>query len=264
MRIFILSFLFVSYLFSGVYYSKLEPVYLYNIKAAASGKVLYVNKKLEGMKSNQKIFIKLDDFINKKDLESSRLKLKFLQNTKKSLLQNLENSKKSERVKQDNYNRIKKLKTKSKFEKDNELINLLNAQNQVLSLVQSFENINIQIADLKYKIDSLKDTIDKKNIYLQKNSYIYKLYVKEGDYVNIGANLVDVYDTSKGKLTIFLSQEDMTNIEKKTLYIDGKVSQNKIDKIWKVADTENISSYRAEILVNNPKQFSKLVKIEIK
>jgi len=263
LRILVLCICVISFLQAGVYYSKLEPIELYKIKANASGGVVYANKQMEGKLSDDKIFIKIDDALNKEDLKSSLEKLNFLQNSKESLEKNLKNSKKIMHIREENYNRIKNLKTKSKFEKDNEFINLLNTKNQVLSLTQSLENLNIQIADLRYKIKSLKDTIKKKNIYI-KNRYIYKLYVKEGDFVGIGSPLVDVYDISKGKLTIFLSKEDLKGIENKSIFIDDKLSNKKFSKIWKVADSENISSYQAEIIVDAPKQFSKLVKIEVK
>ena len=93
---------------------------------------------------------------------------------------------------------------------------------------------------------------------------IYKTYVNEGDFVNIGAPLVDAYDISKGKLTIFLSKEDVEKAPSSVMYINDKATKIKIDKVWKVVDTQNISSYRTEIIVPAPKRFSELLKIEFK
>jgi len=54
------------------------------------------------------------------------------------------------------------------------------------------------------------------------------------------------------------------DIKNKTIYLDGKKSDLKISKLYTVADTKHISSYKCEIIIPAPKTFSKLTKIEFK
>jgi hypothetical protein len=71
-------------------------------------------------------------------------------------------------------------------------------------------------------------------------------------------------DLSKGKLEIFLPINSANSYTNKTIYLDSVKTDLKINKIYKVADSKNISSYKCEIIIPNPKKFSKLVKIEFK
>jgi multidrug resistance efflux pump len=247
-----------------VYYAKVEPYEVYHVKASASGSVILVFKEAEGRVSNGGILIQIDDFLNKKELESSKKKLEVQKRSYVLLEKNIQNSKKVEEIRKDNYNRIKNLKTKSKISKDAELINLINATNQVISLENSLQNLQVTISDLEYKIAYLEDTIKKKRVKIKKGFLIYKVYVSEGDFVGIGAPLVDAYDITKGRVVIYLSSEDVDIAKDAVLYVNDKPTKYKISKVWKVADSNNISSYRAEIIVDAPKHFSRLFKIELK
>ncbi len=249
---------------ASIYYAKVEPVQKYIIKAAVSGKVLHSNEKVEGRISNGGVIVKLDDILNKEDLKSSYKKLKFLEEMIGITKDNIKNAKIIADIKKNNYNKIKNLKTKPRVEKDNELINTVNAQSQVLNLMSNLENLKSQINDQKYKIATLKDQINKKRITIPKGYLIYKLYVKNGDFVNIGTPIVDAYDESKAKLTIYVLKEDYDLAKNGVIYIDGKPTPYKVDKLWNNTDTQNISSYKAEIVISAPKLFSKLVKIEFK
>ncbi len=249
---------------ASIYYAKVEPYEKYSIKAAASGEVMSVFKEAEGRVSKGGVLIRIDDALNKKDLESSNKKLKSLKRTMELTVKNLKNSKEVERIRENSYKRIKNLKTKSKASKDAELINLINASNQVLSLENSLENLKVSISDLEFKIASLEDVIKKKSIKIKQGYLIYKIYVNKGDFVNVGMPVVDGYDISKGKLTIYLSSEDVQKAKQSKIYINDKLSNLSIDKIWKVVDTQNISSYKAEIIMPAPKRFSELLKIELR
>ena len=249
---------------ASIYYAKVEPYDSFTIKAAASGQVVSVFKEAEGKISNGGVLIQQDDFLNKKELVSSQSKLQSLKKTLQLTKENLKNSQKVEQIRKDNYSRIKNLKTKSKTSKDAELISMISASNQVLGLENSLENLKVSITDLEYRIATLKDTIEKKSIKISKSFLIYKIYASEGDFVNMGTQLVEAYDVSKGKLTIFLSKEDVAKTKSSVIYVNDKPTKLQFDKIWKVADTQNISSYRAEIIIPAPKMFSKLLKIELK
>jgi biotin carboxyl carrier protein len=249
---------------ASIYYAKVEPYETYSIKATASGEVMSVFNESEGKISKGGVLIQIDDFLNKKELKSSYKKLEILKRTMQLTEKNVKNSKEVERIREENYKKIKNLKTKSRTSKDAELINLINASNQVLSLENSLENLKASINDLEYKIASLEDVIRKKSIKIKKGFLIYKIYITQGDFVNVGTPLVEAYDISKGKLTIYLSKEDVDKANSSKIYINGKQSNYKLDKIWKVVDTQNISSYRAEIIIPAPKRFSELLKIEFK
>ncbi len=264
MKIFVAILLLTFELFAGVYYAKVEPVESYTIKSAASGKVMNAYEDAEGQVSKGGVIVQLDDLLNKEDLKNSKLKLRTLKEMLKITLKNLENAKKIAKIREKNYEKIKKMKTKSRVEKDNELVNMINSENQVLSLMSSAESLKSQINDQNYKIASLEDLIAKKRITIPKGFLIYKLYIKDGDYVNVGTPVADVEDISKAKLTIFVSKEDYDLAKNGVIYLDGKKTSYKVNKLWDVADTQNISSYKAEIVIKAPKVFSKLVKIELK
>ncbi|MBL0687027.1 MAG: HlyD family secretion protein [Sulfurospirillum sp.] len=256
--------IFTLSLNASIYYAKVEPYVAYSIKASVSGEVMSLFKEAEGKVSDGKVLIQIDDFLNKKELKSSKIKLLSLERTMKLISKNVKNSQEVERIREENYKKIKDLKTKSRTSKDLELINLINSSNQVLALKNSLENLKVSISDLSFKIDSLKDSISKKSVEVEKGFLIYKTYVDRGDFVNVGTPLVDVYDISKGKLTIYLSKEDVKKAKNSILYINDQKSDYKIDKIWSVVDTQNISSYKTEIIIPAPKRFSELLKIELK
>jgi hypothetical protein len=89
--------------------------------------------------------------------------------------------------------------------------------------------------------------------------------VRTGDYVNPGTPLAAVYDISKAKLVLFLEPEELNKVKERTVYIDGKKTAYKVNKVWNVADEKFISSYRAEIYLPAPKEkFSQLLKVELK
>ncbi|NPA50241.1 MAG: hypothetical protein GXO02_01265, partial [Epsilonproteobacteria bacterium] len=120
-----------------------------------------------------------------------------------------------------------------------------------------------QLNSLRDKETLLKDKISNKHIII-KNRYLYKIYVKKGEFVLTNSLLAKVMDISKAKLTIFLSKDELKDISKKKIFINGKETKLKFYKIWKVADEKFISDYRAEIVLKPVYKFSTLVKVEIK
>jgi len=264
MKYFVLVILATIGLNATVYYAKVEPVQKYSIKSAASGKIVSSNDEMEGTISNGAVLIHLDDALNKKDLKSSYRKLEIINKMIKITRKNLANAKEIANIRKKNYNKMKNLKTKSIVEKDNELINSVNTQNQVLTLLGNLENLKSQSNDQNYKIATLKDLISKKSVIIPKGYLIYKLYLKKGNFAGIGTPLVDAYDISHAKLTVFVSKEDYNLAKNGVIYLDGKATNYKVDKLWNNADTQNISSYKAEIIIPAPKVFSKLVKVEFK
>lgn len=235
MKLFIALIACAYSLFAVEYYAKVEPIHNYVIKSAVSGKVVYVNDAIEGQQANNSMIVQIDNYVNKVELRETKKKLEAINS-----MINLEDT---------NYNRLKKLTSKSGFEKDNQKIKVINLQTQQ--------------SDLKIRIATLEDTIKNKELKEAKN-YIYNIAVKEGDYVNPGTTLYEAKDLSKGKVEIFIPIADVQMIQTKAIYLDGEKSDLKIDKIYKVADAKHISSYKCEIIIPNIKSFSRLVQIEFK
>jgi hypothetical protein len=235
MKIFIFCFILINTLVASEYYAKLEPIESYQVKASVSGKVVYSNSNIEGSKAKNSTIIELDSKVNVMDLSQSRNKLKFINE-----MIAIENN---------NYNRLKKVSSKSAFEKDTQKLKTINLKSSK--------------ADMIIKIENLKDTIKNKKL-IEKSNYISMISVKKGDYVNPGTLLYESKDLSKAKLEIFVPIMEVEGLKNKTIYIDGSKSDVKINKIYTIADTQHISSYKVQILVPNVKVFSRLVKIEFK
>lgn len=235
MKVLILLTTVFSFLFSMEYYSKIEPINTYVNKASVSGKIVFSNERLEGKSANNSLIIEIDNNIDKVDLKQSNIKLGLLEELIK--------------IETSNLNKINSISSKSQYEKNTQKSKLINLKSQK--------------ADMLIKIATLKDKIKNKKIYV-KNNYIYKIYVKKGDYVNAGTTLYESKDLSKAKLEIFVSITDISEIKNKSIFINDKLTNYKISKIFKVADSKHISSYKCEIIIDSVKEFSKLVKIEFK
>ncbi len=235
MRCLIIFLIIVNLAYASVYYAKLEPINSYQIKASVSGKVIFSNDELEGKLANNSIVIEIDSYVDKIDLEQTQNKLKSINNMIS--------------IEQRNFERLTKVSSKSEFEKDIQKIKVI--------------NLETSKADTLIKIANLKDSIKNKRL-IEKSNYIYSINVKEGNYVTPGTLLYEAKDLSKGKLEIFVPIADIEKIKTKDIYIDDVKSNIKISKIFDVADSEHISSYKLEIHIKNPKKFSRLVKIEFK
>jgi TfoX/Sxy family transcriptional regulator of competence genes len=230
---YIVSFLvLVSSVLANDYYAKLEPIYTYNIKSSVAGKVIYTNDKLEAKIANNSVIVKIDNKLNQIELSQTKIKLQHLQQILK--------------IQKDTLKSFNKVSSKSKLEKDSQKITILNT--------------SATISDLSIKIATLQDTIKNKTLK-EKSSYISNIFVKEGDWVNRGTLLYSTSDLSKAKLEIFVSIKDIETITNKTIFLDGKKTDLKIDKIYQTTDTKHISAYKVNIIVPQIKVFSKLVKI---
>ncbi len=233
---FLFFILSITLFASQEYFAKLEPIHTYKVKSSVSGQVTYVNSSLEAMQlTDSQLIIKIDDTVNKIDLKQSKIKLQNLQ-----MIQSLE---------EENLERFEKVSSKSKFDKDNQRIKILNATST--------------ISDLQTRIATLEDTIKNKNLY-ESNRYIYDIAVEQGDYVNPGTQLYTAMDRSKGKLVVYIPIDQAQTIKQKDIYIDGEKTDLKIAKLYTVADEQYISSYKCEIHLPNPQSFSSLKKIEFK
>ncbi len=235
MRYILLVSVFIIFGFANEFYAKLEPIESFKIKSAVSGKVIFANDSIEGKKAKNSKIIEIDSYVNRVELKQTQNKL----DSTNSMIS----------IEHSNYKRMLKVSSKSGFEKDTQKLKVI--------------NLKTTKADLIIKIANLKDTIKNKKL-VEKNNYIYSIEVKKGDYVNPGTLLYEAKDLSKGKLEIFIPIADVEKIRDKKIFLDGKKTDLKINKIFNVADSKHISSYKAEIVINNPKIFSRLIKIEFK
>lgn len=245
------------------YYSKAEPYRFYTLQANVPGLIFFADEDVEGKVLSKKNFIIIDDELDQKELDLLKQKKRNLQ---KSLELNQKMSKNLSNMierKNRNYERIKNLPIKSNIEKDKEFFDLSTTQNQQLSTLEKIETIHSQLNDTRLRLIQLQRSIQDKHISAE-GMVLYKLHVKKGQVVAMGMSLAEIADISKAKLTIFLNKDEIEDVRSKTIYLNDKPTNYEIDKIWPLSDTEHISSYKTEIVIDAPKQFSQLYKIEFK
>jgi multidrug resistance efflux pump len=260
-RVFII-FIFNLSIYAETYYAKLEPIDTITIKSEVNGKVVEAKSELEG-KIVDGLIVKIDDKIDRLDLKNSIESLKLV-NKMIEVNQNIiPMLKKSFLKKRELYQKVAPLSSSSISQKDSLYSAYVSAKSQYSTLLEKILNLKNQRVSLKQKIAVLKDRIEKKSIVV-KNRYLYSLNVKSGEYVNIGMPIATIQDISKAKLVVYLSYDDIKDLDKKKIYLDGRETNLKFFKVWKVADKQNISSYRAEIILKPFTTFSKLIKVEVK
>lgn len=139
------------------------------------------------------------------------------------------------------YNNLLKVKTKSKTAKDNERLLYLSTKQALISA---------------------RDNLKNRKIYAN-NLYIANIFVKKGAFVNPGTPLIEAYDISRSKITIYVSKEDLDNIENKKILVNGEENYT-LHKYFTIADKVKITSYKVELIGKTPQEFSKIVKVTIK
>jgi hypothetical protein len=254
--------LLTCFLAANEHFAKVEPFESVTIKAEASGEVVEAKKALEGTVANG-VILRIDDLLNKKDLNST---LESLALVKKMIEVNsdmVEALKKNVIRKRALFEKVNPLSTASVNQKDSLYSAYVAAKSQYNGVLEKILSLKNQKVTLEQKANLLKDTIEKKTI-AAKSKYLYRLMVNKGEFVTVGMPLATLQSIDRGKLTLFLSKDELDGIQNKSIYIDGKKSDLKVDKVWRVADAQYISSYRVEIVMPHPKEFSKLVKVEFK
>jgi hypothetical protein len=262
MKFFIFLFITTA-LFSKGYYSKVEPYETRVLSSNVVGEVLYTNENKIGEKLSKQAFIKMDTKLHWQEIDAIDNKIEYLRENVKSSEIIIENLKQTLDKRVVNYKKIKTLSTKSIVEKDREFYALITSKNALYNAKTALNNLKIQITDLKYRKNVLLKTIADKTISA-KGFVLYSIDVKAGQVVGIGTPLAQVADTSFAKLTLYLDEEDAQNAYSKVIYIDSIKSKYKVSRLSKIADSKNISSYKAEIIIASPKLFSKLVKVELR
>ena len=247
---------------ADVHFAKLEPYNTINIKSEVNGRVVLAREDLEGKIANS-LIVKIDDKLDKIDLKNSKLSLQLLSKMitlNKGMLDNL---KKNVAKKYSLYKKLAPLASSSVSQKDSLFSAYVSAKSQYNATQEKVLNLENQKVTLSQKIALLEDRLSKKSIYI-KNKYIYALNVKKGEFVTVGMPIATISDISKAKLTLYLSKDELSNLDSKKIYINGNKTNLKFSKIWKIADKKYISSYRAEIILKPIDRFSTLIKVEVK
>ncbi len=263
MKIIMVFMLGLSVLLAKEHYAKVEPYEVKTISSNVSALVLRADETKEGMLLEGSDYIVLDDTLDVVELKKIRQKMTLLRKTvayNKEIIQNYQELLKK---KQRNFERIKNLKIKSSVEKDREFYDLIASQNQYINTQKELANITVQLNDLQLREAVLKKSIKDKHIS-NKGWMLYDLLVHQGAFVNPSTPLARLADVSKAKLVIYLNRDEIVDSLEKTIYINGVKSSYKIAKVWRVADEKHLSSYKAEIVMDAPKIFSNLVKVELR
>jgi len=263
MKLLLLLFLTIYSLQANVYYSKVEPYKIKKIASNVIGVVIKVDENLLGKKLTNHSYIVIDSKLDRDELASIEAKLQYLNSCISVNEKMLQNLKILLEKKNTNYDRVKELKIKSSVEKDQEFYDLVNSKNASLATQKEINNLKIQIADLKLRKAQLQRSLHDKNLKA-KGYILYSLDVKVGQVVMKGTPLATLMDTNKAILTIYLNEEDLKNAQESVIYMNGEKTDYKIDRLFNIADSKNISKYMAQIIINAPHVFSKLMKIELK
>lgn len=245
------------------YYAKAEPYEILNVASNVSAEVVYADVAAQGKVLGKKPYIIMDDKIDRIELDSVEGKIEALQKTLEHNRAMEKNYHQIIEMKQANFDRIKDLKIKSAVEKDREFFDLLSSRNSLLIVQKEIESLNIQLGDLRLRRSQLQKSIADKHLSAP-GFVLYALMVKSSAFVNPGTPLAQVADVRKAKLTLYLSAAEAQDAQRKSIYLDGKKTSYTIDRMWKIADSSKLSSYRAEIVIASPKRFSQLVKVEFK
>ena len=225
--------------FAKEFMANIEPFEKYEIKSQISGVVHFVNTTLEESYTQKKsLLLHLDD-------TDEQIMLKKQQ-------QNYALQKRIVKIKEQNFNAKNRVKQLSKYDKNTEELALLEAKKTLYTLEQ--------------EIKTLKQDIAKKHFHIQ-NRYIHDVKVNQDEYVNVGDTLFELYDISKQKITLYLTQNEIESLEDKHVYINGVKSNFTLHKASRVKDSVKISRYKAEFtapLSEKTYYFNDVVKVELK
>lgn len=226
-------------LWSIEYISKIMPYESYKVASTLSGEVIYVDDLLEySYVKESKLIVEIDSKSDKIELQSLQKEIKL--------------KKKLEKIREAQFRAKEQIDRLSEYEKLNEELNYISQKRDIISTQK--------------EIDLLKERIDRKYIRAS-DRYIGEIFAKKDEFVNAGEPLFESFDISKLAIELFVREKDIENIYQKKIYIDGKLSKFRVEKVSKIKDNENISTYYVKIIKPNQDRdyrFSKIVKVEFK
>lgn len=245
------------------YYAKMEPYEMRTLAANVSGLILFTDETMEGKVLSERAFIRMDDELDRIELKQVNEKIALLGRSLELNEALVANHEAVLVKKRDNMERIAALKMKSQIEKDNEYYGLITSENSLIATQKEIISLQTQINDLTLRKAQLERSIRDKSLSAP-GFVLYALLVRPGQVVSASTPLAKIADHSRALLTLYLSREDAAALAQKVLYLDGVKSDHKIERLWNIADEQHLSSYKAQIVLSAPKQFSGLVKVELR
>ena len=221
------------------YMGQIEPYEKVLVVSETNGLITKVNRRSEyAFQNKRKRVVQIEKRAEEIELKGLKSSLNF--------------SKQAYALKADNFARKNNVRQISQYEK--------NLEESTLYEVQS------QMAELRKSINLLKYRLDKKTFFI-KRKYVAKIYVREGDYVDVGSKIMEVYDVSKEKIELYVRAKEIKGIKSKNIFINNEKSKYKIEKISQVRDAKNLSSFLVRLVKKNSKPnkyFGTVVKVEFK
>jgi len=239
MKQMIFTVLLTTFMEANSYTAQVEPYEKVLVLSEINGLVTKVKREAEyGFLGQRKSLVQVEKRVEAIEVKGLKSSLKF--------------SKRAYSLKADNFSRKNKVRQISQYEKDLEKSSLYEIQSQM--------------EELQKNIDLLEYRIDKKTFFLEQK-YVGKIYVREGDYVDVGSKIMDSYDVSKEKIELYVRAKEIEGIQSKSIFINGKKSEYTIEKVSQVRDGVNLSSFLVRIVKKNfkPKRyFGTVVKVEFR
>lgn len=235
----LLVFLLPNLLFSS-YMAEIKPYEKQQIKSEVSGRIIFLDKSKEFsiINAKKKILV-VDSFDENLALDNLKRRL---------VIQN-----EIYNIRKKNYESKSKVKQISLYDKSLEKVNYLTLKENILNIKKDIRN---------------NENTIKKKVFFVKNSYIGKIYKNTNEYVQVGENIFDLYDFTKLKIEIYLKEDGLKNIDKKTIYIDNIKSDFYVWKVSKIKDLKRVSKYKVILLKDNKnlskKILGQIVNVEIK
>lgn len=231
MKLLIAFLLTLILLDAKTYMGIIEPVRSFNIFAQAQGEIVELDDQDEHKLINKRLLL-IDQ-----SLDMLRLK---------SLSKQLRIARDEEVIHRTFYENTRAIAGKSQNEKDTLHLAYLAQQSKV--------------ADLELKVAELEDTLAKKEIKIA-NLYIKELFVHLHDYVTAGTKVAHAYDVSQGKVVLFVHKDEVQDLDKKSILIDGKPSTARLKKYDLSLDANYVSSHKVEIHLDDTR-FGTLIEVE--
>ena len=239
MKQIIFAILLTSFIEANSYMAQIEPYEKVVVLSEVNGLITNVVRQAEyNFQGKRKKIVQVENRVEKIELKGLKSGLKF--------------AKQAYVLKEDNFARKNSVRQISQYEKNLEESSLYETQSQMAGLRKNIELLEYRVAKKMFFID---------------HKYIGKIYIRKGDYVDVGTKIMDVYDVSKEKIEFYVRAKEIEGIKSKSIFINDKKSNFKIEKVSKIRDTSNLSSFLVRIVKENlkpKKHFGTVVKVEFR
>lgn len=239
MRNILLFSLLVLSLNATEYFTTIQPYEKHIISSEVDGKVVFLDK------TKEHSFLTKNTTILKLDTKDELIQVNSLKNS-------INLQKDIVAIKEKNYNNKVKVKQLSIYNKNQEKLYFLEAE-------QALENLQKELKQKQHLID--------KKLFTLTNIYLDKILISNYEYITTGTKLFILYDFSKLKLEVFIKNKEIQTIKDKDIFINGKKSEFKVEKISQVRDEKRVSTYRVILSkLNHDKNihFGEIVKVEFR